>query len=628
MNTIRWSLSVVAMAALVFSGAISAHAEWGFSLGTAQNAFLYGYYGQMGNNGFFGRYDVDNSATGDFAPLNAWVGNTTDLNELAAGAIVSSSQLVLNANPRVVSDWFKLQGRYSINVYQQNTTQGAYTAMSPGQLTLWSFTARTPVVEITYGKKEFDQGFGLQFPNTRTEEYLLFSNSYTVPDVVGMASARAVSAWPTFRYGDATREADQKEQEEFFGTWADGVSKPYAEEEEAVPGQQIEIKPEEDTLELSEGRYAAYTYENAALRVGLGFVQRETIPFFLRPGWNDQDVNAAPVTNVIALIGYESKDLTIGAGGLRLTYHEGPELQRTAFRRLNSPTHERYETEGWVFLKYNNGRFFFLTELDWFNRLDRFQRSSTGFTYNVNFPDDPAFRLPEIIADGSGRNRFAPEYRESWRFIAETGLYFGTTAFRLFYSHMPGPDRRHGILIDRQPFIQDDTRQAKNVFEPYSILLSYQYGGGVDAPAHLSDANVYGAKLDYALAANLWLQWSVMHARRVSHGYGWGYIRPSVANFGTVTYGQAGTFANPSPAIPDNDLGWEFTVGTTWKLLEGWGLTTRFAWWQPGEWFKYACVDREVPGWETPSAANNWGVNPNRDIDPVIGFEVTLGATY
>ena len=68
-----------------------------------------------------------------------------------------------------------------------------------------------------------------------------------------------------------------------------------------------------------------------------------------------------------------------------------------------------------------------------------------------------------------------------------------------------------------------------------------------------------------------------------------------------------------------------------WKLVEldaqNWTIEARVAYWRPGRWFKHACIDRSVPGWEIPGPGNNWGVNPNREIDPVLGFEVRLGGS-
>jgi hypothetical protein len=78
----------------------------------------------------------------------------------------------------------------------------------------------------------------------------------------------------------------------------------------------------------------------------------------------------------------------------------------------------------------------------------------------------------------------------------------------------------------------------------------------------------------------------------------------------------------------ENDLGWEFTAGITWKLLEEFLVGVRMAYWRPGRWFNYACIDRAVPNWNNPGPANNWGINPNRDIDSLLGLEVRLSGSF
>jgi hypothetical protein len=69
-------------------------------------------------------------------------------------------------------------------------------------------------------------------------------------------------------------------------------------------------------------------------------------------------------------------------------------------------------------------------------------------------------------------------------------------------------------------------------------------------------------------------------------------------------------------------------AGFIWELMDGWPVAVRFSYWQPGKWFNYACVDKGVPNWDIPSAANNWGVRPDRVIDPILGVEIQLGATF
>ena len=136
------------------------------------------------------------------------------------------------------------------------------------------------------------------------------------------------------------------------------------------------------------------------------------------------------------------------------------------------------------------------------------------------------------------------------------------------------------------------------------------------------------------------------YASRVSQGYGWGWIRPDPANLisPSLQYGHSGTpenaapvdgnfpdlsFAIGAPNILERDLGYKIGGGIDWKLIEGYTLTARVAYWKPGGWFKYACVDRRQPNWDSaPTAINMWGINPNRVIDPIFGTGVAIQVDF
>ncbi|MEW6113927.1 MAG: hypothetical protein AB1664_17470 [Thermodesulfobacteriota bacterium] len=504
-----------------------------------------------------------------------------------------------------------MAGRYTIRSYQAAASQGSYIAMSPGQLTLWTMAINTPLGTISWGKQEFVRGLGLQFSPSRTEEYLALERWTKAPNILwslvsaGMLPRKVTSwfnpsAWPRYYQEDIPEKYELDYSPDGIVRWI--------------------LKPTEKPVMT--GPHAGSEIVAADLLFGVALYpwQRIRPPGSpLIPGfnpWNENDLNAARSQNYAAYVLYSTADLVVGAGATRVTFLVGPELQRTSAARRSAPTIEESLSEGWVFLKYSNGRLFISTELDWFNRVVRYQRSQDGTFFGI-----------ADSVDGSG-SLFAPDYQESWRFVLEVGVLNGPTSLRAFYAFMPGPDRRHGILIDRQPFVQDEIRAAFGVYEPYSILMSYYYGGGVNAPAHISDASVYGLRMEYGLAANLMLQGSILKAYRISHGYGWGFIRPSLANFGQVDYATQGTFVTPAPSIPDSDLGWEVTAGFWWKLLEGFSTGVRAAYWSPGRWFNYACIDRSVANWQNPGPANNWGINPERTIDPVFGTEFRLSASF
>ncbi len=689
-------------------------------LSGAGNMWFYGYYGQMGNRGFFGEYDVDASSTGTFASLNSWVGNQ-DVNSLVSGANAGISSFALDVTPKWGNDWAMLKARYNITSYNTSTAPGSVVPISPGQLTLWSAVVRTPLGTVRFGKQIFEQGFSLQFAQTRTTEYLMLDRTYPVPDILGCLVGAGVlpkkamswfnpDVWPRYRptdYPEKKAPFENKEYKEpedelyrhpkenksLFKVWESeqleclkqrrnclmaattaseaaekcgevlpddstfaaareellteirtriteitchlAEQEPDSEKkkEAASSKDDAEVPPEEKCNTPLNKSYAWGHMGPGCLRIGFGFFPWENLvvpvpapvpsPYF--NFWNPQDLGINQTQNFLALAAYSSTDLEFGIGCLRSVYHQGPELRpRNPVTGLSlttsTPTFERYVTEGWAYLKYNNGRYFFNTELDWFNRVHRFQRSLDGTFFGT--PDN---------VDGSG-SLFASKYWESWRYMAEAGFWCGPFALRGFYCFMPGPDRRHGVYIDRQPFVQEQFQQAFGLFDPYSILLAYRFGSGVNAPGHISDASVYALKLDYALASNLVITGSFLRAIRNSHGYAIGYIRPNIvaANFGTITYAEppGSTFTDPAPSIPDRDLGWELKAGFVWELLDGWAVSGRFSYWKPGKWFNYACIDKAVLNWDIPSGANNWGVNPDRTIDPVFGFEIQIGTTY
>ncbi|MEI8182789.1 MAG: hypothetical protein WCG29_08800, partial [Desulfomonile sp.] len=65
-----------------------------------------------------------------------------------------------------------------------------------------------------------------------------------------------------------------------------------------------------------------------------------------------------------------------------------------------------------------------------------------------------------------------------------------------------------------------------------------------------------------------------------------------------------------------------------WKLLENWQLYLRGAYWQPGKWFNFACIDKSVSDWDDPTPQNNWGTNPDRTIAPIMGIELYLNSKF
>lgn len=371
---------------------------------------------------------------------------------------------------------------------------------------------------------------------------------------------------------------------------------------------------------------------------------------------NILDKNGNTSVDLIAYVAWNATNWSVGAGGTYSQFRQGPEAIYNVNPALRE-TKSRFRpldvhlSEGWTFAKFNNGRAFLNLEADWYFRTNRFCKSEAA----IATPDD------YISADGRG-SVFRPTYIESWRYMAEVGMLAGPARLSFIYSFLPGPDRRSGVLIDKQPCVLGPEVANTNVFLPYSFILNAGYGSGAGAgfdafgqplpggrdavnyegEGYMSDAVVMAARLDYAAAANLNIFASVFHANRVSDGYGWGFIKPRrnwASNTATVNFIRQGVDAttyDPAPAIPDKDLGWEVDMGFSWQLLESWTLHVNTGYWTPGRWWHFACADREVPNWnsnfyaipQTTTSANSWGANPARPIDGIIGTEVILSTEF
>jgi len=264
------------------------------------------------------------------------------------------------------------------------------------------------------------------------------------------------------------------------------------------------------------------------------------------------------------------------------------------------------------YFKYFNGRFFFNAEYD--------------FTYG------------DIRRKGG---RPLSIWSDAW--MLELGSVCGPAKVTLAAFYSSGQDRRNGLsnpaaadgggtagttafgTYDRVTAFAAAAGRYEAI-KPYVWLLGI-YGGGNNSfdnrglPMY-ADWLSYAARLDYAVAANLNVWGSYIYARRASN------TATGLAAFNGGALAGAGRpvvtlGGGRSPNVPDDYLGWEADVGVNWKLLEGLTFNARGAWWQPGNWFKYAYVDYtdfntvNIGGMAAP-------INPNRTIDPIIGFEGSL----
>jgi len=329
--------------------------------------------------------------------------------------------------------------------------------------------------------------------------------------------------------------------------------------------------------------------------------------------FNRSDFSGDFSRDLLGFVTYSDGSLQAGALGVYGSFHIGPE----AILGANPSSAQSTEIfHGCFFTKYNNGRLFFNAEAAWLYYSDRF-RGQRALQLGTNARDI-----------------------EQWRFMTEFGVLAGPAKMTLLYAWQPGPDRRQGILIGKQPaaFIWHPTydRFLSNfsVFRPYAYLFSYFFGSGLGAynltvDGYIRDASVLAARLDYAVASNLNLFCTGFWGERTSHGYPWGFIGPNDAAFnGVPVNGNVGlrnfSGAAGSPNIPDRSLGYEFDAGFEWQLLEGWSLSGTFCYWQAGKWFTYAFIDRSVPSWNIQTQGNFFGTRPGKAIDPVVGCEISM----
>jgi hypothetical protein len=289
-------------------------------------------------------------------------------------------------------------------------------------------------------------------------------------------------------------------------------------------------------------------------------------------------------------------------------------------------------------------------------------------------PDQVSLGAGVFAGDPGGGlgSRWQPVDTEMWDFATEFGFLCGPSKTSFLFTWNPGPDRRNGIWISKSAFgyvAFSGPICNTTLFLPYSYLLAYTYGGGLNVmnargEGGMLDATTVGARLDYAVAANLNVYGTFFWAWRNSGAWPWGVLTidsgSAVAASGVTGANAAQVFGVGSfglapqnsvavlraPNIPDNNLGYEFDAGLDWKLLEGLTMNLRGAVWQPGEWFKFACLDRAVVTTAaavtsaasgaagnialqpTGLAANNFGVNPAKTIDPIWSFAGSLNVDF
>lgn len=546
---------------------------WEFEL-TGSFNWAYEFYSQRGSRGFFGPYDVDNGGATLAGNLNFWNGGRFDTN------IITSSRggwSYFNVEfwPTIkLNQAIRFQGKYRLGTWGNPWASDYYTFDAPGI------------------HNAFSEGQWTMF----------WATAQTPLGVFGLGKR----PW-MFGTGLQYDGADSATTESMslvapFGPFDIGIA----------------FYPYRFAGSSSILAFTAYDpFVNAVVPFDPFDLPRFTTASGARvvgQYFSRADSSGALGKDYLVFLHYSSGPVNFGVIGSFLAFHIGPEaVLQTPGDPAAIPALDCELTHGSAYVKYNNGSLFLNAEGAWIYWTDRWS--------------DPA----AIVGPPN------PLYIEQWRCVVEAGAIQGPAKISVLSAWTPGPDRRRGILIDRQPaaFVRhrtfDSIHGNSDVFRPYSYIFAYDYGAGLGAynlsrDGYVRDAFVLAVRLDYALAANLNIFGSFFYANRTSHGYSWGCIGPNAGGgftpFGTAPGANISIALNrypASPNIPDTSLGHEIDLGFDWKLLEGLTGGVLLGYWQPGKWFNYACIDRSVPGWHTGVTGNFFGTRPDRSLDPIVG---------
>ncbi|MEJ2717766.1 MAG: hypothetical protein P8182_11590, partial [Deltaproteobacteria bacterium] len=232
--------------------------------------------------------------------------------------------------------------------------------------------------------------------------------------------------------------------------------------------------------------------------------------------------------------------------------------------------------------KYNNGRFFCNGEYAWIN-IDNYFTGTVGV-------------LP-------GRT---PLFVEAYHNMVETGMVVGPAKLSLAWFQASGPVANNANPTKAYAAWPINWQAT----EPYNWLMFDIYGGGNqtyngifinDGHGMLGDGYAFAGRIDYAAASNLNCWVSYMWAHRLEeYGTTFGQFNSIGTTTGLVNLNNfandagrgfvpayAGTIAERG-WVTDGFIGWEVDAGVNWKLLEGMTASFKWAYWQPGDYFREA----------------------------------------
>ena len=285
------------------------------------------------------------------------------------------------------------------------------------------------------------------------------------------------------------------------------------------------------------------------------------------------------------LTAYNNGPLTLAARIIWIQYHANHGEVATNFPALaavrggldiNQVVYDTY-------MKYNNGRIFMNIEYDWF-RTDYYWLSNNG-------------------VGGS-----PPRYDEGYLWFSEVGGFTGPVKMSFLHAISSGRVLNSGnVTKNYRPNAINN--QAT---EGYQYLMFNTFAGGnnggwnemdfnatADEVGKMTDAFCLAARVDYAVASNLNVYGTYMWAHRLEKA---GFYKGGTLSTGAAAtpvqrqtfvlqnfHAASGEVGGPiNPYVDDGFIGWEATLGFDWKLLENFTFSTKYAYWQPGEWFEQA----------------------------------------
>ena len=286
-----------------------------------------------------------------------------------------------------------------------------------------------------------------------------------------------------------------------------------------------------------------------------------------------------------------------------------------------------------VYLKYFNGRFFANAEYSWLN-LDRYRSVAPAMGEDIRGTQSQTVFFEGYHFFGVIGAITGPVKLSLMAAVASGPVLNTSSRLRNVYAggFFLGPSTPPPFAPGADPKVYTPWVINYQALEPYELLMFNTFAGGnnggwnaldfglvADEHGMMADAYCFAGRLDFAVASNLALWASCMWAHRLErYGTYLGQYQSSgslaagsIPNLGGF-YSSAGrTFGVGADYVSDGFLGWEANLGIDWKLLEGFALMGRYAYWQPGRWFREAYQAVVVQPGGGP--VNRTGVLESRD---------------